>query len=51
MVLVMSLWDDDEEHMLWLDSNYPPTGNPARPGVTRGSCAITSGKIAIVLRN
>ena len=23
-VLVMSLWDDHEANMLWLDSNYPP---------------------------
>ena len=25
MVLVMSLWDDTDVHMLWLDSDYPPT--------------------------
>ena len=23
-VLVMSLWDDHDANMLWLDSNYPP---------------------------
>ena len=23
MVLVLSLWDDFEAHMLWLDSDYP----------------------------
>ena len=23
MVLVMSLWDDHDANMLWLDSNYP----------------------------
>jgi len=23
MVLVMSLWDDHEAYMLWLDSDYP----------------------------
>jgi len=23
MVLVMSLWDDHDVNMLWLDSNYP----------------------------
>ena len=22
-VLVLSLWDDHEAHMLWLDSDYP----------------------------
>lgn len=43
MVLVMSLWDDYAEHMLWLDSNYPLNKNPAQPGVARGPCATTSG--------
>ena len=23
MVLVLSIWDDFEAHMLWLDSDYP----------------------------
>jgi len=43
MVLVMSLWDDDQEHMLWLDSNYPLSKPPSFPGVKRGPCPITSG--------
>lgn len=43
MVLVMSLWDDHDAKMLWLDSNYPPTGNSSTPGVARGPCATTSG--------
>ena len=28
MVLVMSLWDDHEVNMLWLDSTYPATVSP-----------------------
>jgi len=38
MVLVLSLWDDTDVSMLWLDSAYP-TDEPARkPGVLRGPC-------------
>ena len=43
MVLVMSLWDDHEVHMLWLDSSYPPDKSPSTPGVTRGTCSTSSG--------
>ena len=43
MVLVMSLWDDHEVHMLWLDSSYPPDKSPSAPGVTRGTCSTSSG--------
>jgi cellulose 1,4-beta-cellobiosidase len=43
MVLVMSLWDDHEAHMLWLDSNYPTTVSPNTPGISRGACPTTSG--------
>lgn len=45
MVLVMSLWDDAAAHMLWLDSlDPPPAGSaPPAPGVSRGSCATSSG--------
>ncbi|KAG8679506.1 Exoglucanase 1, partial [Ceratobasidium sp. 395] len=43
MVLVMSIWDDHAASMLWLDSNYPVSGNPATPGIARGTCATTSG--------
>lgn len=39
MVLVMSIWDDHAANMLWLDSNYPVSGNPTKPGVARGSCS------------
>ncbi|KAF9265862.1 glycoside hydrolase [Marasmius fiardii PR-910] len=43
MVLVMSLWDDHEARMLWLDSNYPLDKDPSAPGVARGTCDTTSG--------
>ncbi|KAF1927937.1 glycoside hydrolase family 7 protein [Didymella exigua CBS 183.55] len=45
-VLVMSLWDDHAVNMLWLDSTYPTTADPSKPGVARGTCPITSGKPA-----
>jgi hypothetical protein len=32
MVLVMSLWDDHEANMSWLDSNYPTDADPNTPG-------------------
>lgn len=48
MVLVMSLWDDHDVHMLWLDSDFPPTKSPSAPGVSRGTCATTSGDPATV---
>ena len=41
MVLVMSIWDDHDANMLWLDSTYPTDG--ATPGSHRGTCATTSG--------
>ncbi|KAI8813110.1 cellulase [Cladochytrium replicatum] len=44
MVLVLSIWDDVTVHMLWLDSTYPTTGNPATPGVARGTCDTSSGE-------
>lgn len=34
MVLVMSLWDDHDVNMLWLDSNYPPQGDAVRITLT-----------------
>lgn len=43
MVLVLSLWDDFEAHMLWLDSDYPLDRDPSEPGVSRGPCATDSG--------
>lgn len=48
MVLVMSLWDDHEANMLWLDSTDPPT--KTEQGGPRGTCATTSGVPADVER-
>merc|ERR1712198_135137 len=42
-VLVMSLWDDHDVNMLWLDSDYPLDKDPSDPGVSRGSCSRDSG--------
>jgi len=44
MVLALSIWDDYDVNMLWLDSAYPPTKDASAPGVSRGPCATTSGK-------
>jgi cellulose 1,4-beta-cellobiosidase len=41
VVLVMSIWDDHDVNMLWLDSTYPTTGGP---GSHRGTCSTSSGK-------
>jgi cellulose 1,4-beta-cellobiosidase len=38
MVLVLSLWDDTDVNMLWLDSAYPTNEPPRKPGVLRGPC-------------
>jgi len=46
MVLVMSLWDDYDVNMLWLDSTYPT--NSTANGAKRGTCSITSGAPADV---
>lgn len=43
VVLVLSVWDDYAAQMLWLDSDYPTTGDPSTPGIARGTCATTSG--------
>ena len=46
MVLAMSLWDDHEANMLWLDSNYPvgcDTTDPTDHGCHRGPCPEDSG--------
>ncbi len=44
MVLVMSMWDDHDAYMLWLDSDYPLDKDPNSPGVKRGPCPRDSGK-------
>ncbi|EAL73676.1 glycoside hydrolase family 7 protein [Dictyostelium discoideum AX4] len=51
MVLVLSLWDDYQANMLWLDSSYPTTSSPTDPGVARGSCPTTSGVPSKVEQN
>ncbi|KAF8601068.1 glycoside hydrolase [Ceratobasidium sp. AG-I] len=51
VVLVMSIWDDHAANMLWLDSDYPVGGNPAKPGVSRGTCPTSSGKPSDVETN
>mmetsp|Transcript_77003 Transcript_77003/g.249498 ORF Transcript_77003/g.249498 Transcript_77003/m.249498 type:complete len:169 (-) Transcript_77003:649-1155(-) len=38
MVLVLSLWDDTDVSMLWLDSAYLTNELADRPGVERGPC-------------
>jgi cellulose 1,4-beta-cellobiosidase len=48
MVLVMSIWDDHAVGMEWLDAPYPPTADPTKPGVVRGSCATGSGDPTLV---
>lgn len=42
MVLVMSLWDDYDVDMLWLDSTYPT--DKTTWGGPRGTCSTDSGK-------
>jgi len=51
MVLVLSLWDDHEADMLWLDSNYPTDADPSTPGVARGTCDTNSGDPTTVERD
>ena len=43
MVLVMSIWDDHDVNMLWLDSIYP-LDKRGQPGAARGPCSTDSGK-------
>ena len=38
MVLIMSLRDDRETNMLWLDGAYPTGADPSEPGIARGPC-------------
>eukprot|EP00932_Pfiesteria_piscicida_P010277 SRR837773.21176.p2 GENE.SRR837773.21176~~SRR837773.21176.p2 ORF type:complete len:483 (-),score=214.07 SRR837773.21176:75-1484(-) len=38
MVLVLSLWDDSQVNMLWLDSKFPADEPSSAPGVLRGPC-------------
>jgi cellulose 1,4-beta-cellobiosidase len=38
VVLVLSLWDNHEVAMLWLDSTYPINKDKSSPGVDRWPC-------------
>ena len=42
MVLVMSIWDDHDQNMLWLDSTFPK--DKTSWGGPRGTCSTESGK-------
>jgi len=42
MVLALSMWDDHDVNMLWLDSTYP-VDTPDAPGAKRGTCDTSSG--------
>lgn len=48
MTLVLSLWDDGESHMHWLDSRDPAWEDPEKPGVTRGPCSTEAGDPSFV---
>ena len=50
MVLVLSLWDDTNSNMLWLDSAYPLDLPTTRPGVSRGPCPGGKASTPSVLR-
>ncbi|KAA1129432.1 hypothetical protein PGTUg99_000650 [Puccinia graminis f. sp. tritici] len=43
MVLVMSIMDDKEDKMQWLDGIYPPNGSVDKYGVKQGPCDPNSG--------
>ncbi|KAL0959751.1 hypothetical protein HGRIS_011441 [Hohenbuehelia grisea] len=43
LVLGMSILDDPERHLLWLDGTFPPDRDSSEPGVVRGTCSLTSG--------
>jgi len=45
MVLAVSIWDDSQTNMRWLDSDYPNGVDPyTNAGVRRGPCASTATK-------
>merc|ERR1719414_389333 len=48
MTLVLSLWDDADSHMLWLDSTQPADASPSTPGAARGPCPVTGGDPSVV---
>jgi len=50
-VMVLSLWDDVEVNMLWLDSAYPLDKDESEPGVLRGECPGGEESTPTYLRN
>jgi cellulose 1,4-beta-cellobiosidase len=51
VVLEMSIDEDRVDHMLWLDSTFPPGADPQKPGVSRGLCGTDTGVPADVEMN
>jgi len=52
MALVISLWDDHDVGMIWLDAIDPYPVDPAKPwGALRGTCNQTSGNYTKVEKN
>merc|ERR1711870_147319 len=50
-VLALSLWDDVEVNMLWLDSVYPLDKPAVSPGVRRGTCPGGASSTPTYVRN
>merc|ERR1712048_1040915 len=50
-VLALSLWDDVEVNMLWLDSAYPLDKPQTKPGVLRGDCPGGESSTPTYVRN
>merc|ERR1712187_177451 len=50
-VLALSLWDDVEVNMLWVDSKYRLDKNASKPGVLRGDCQGGEFSTPTYLRN
>ena len=49
LILSMSIMDDPDNKMLWLDSNFP--ADKTTPGGPRGTCATSSGEPSDVENN
>lgn len=49
--MVLSLWDDVEVNILWLDSAYPFDKDESEPGVLRGECPGGEESAPTYLRN
>lgn len=51
MVLTLSMWDDHEVGMVWLDATDPYPIPPGKKGAPRGTCNQTSGDPTFVEKN